>query len=227
MHNKKISVVIRSKNEEKWIQSCLFAVLNQDYPDFEIVLVDNESSDLTLEIANSYGCKILTISERDFNFSRALNMGIQASSGELIAILSGHCIPSHEQWLIRMAIHFKNEEVVAVYGRQEPLPNTSAFDKRDLWITFGLDRKIQKQDYFFHNANSMLRKRVWEKIPFSERINGVEDQDWAKKILKKQKIIIYEPSATVYHHHGIHHNRSEDRATRVVRMIESIQQDLT
>jgi glycosyltransferase involved in cell wall biosynthesis len=227
MQNKKISVIIRTKNEEIWLQSCLFAVFHQDYPDFEIIIVDNDSNDRTLEIASLYECKIVTISDKEFNFSRALNLGIKESTGELIAILSGHCVPFHEQWLSRMSMHFKIKNVVAVYGRQEPLPDTSAFDKRDLWITFGLDRKIQKQDYFFHNANSMIRKKVWEGIPFSELIHGVEDQDWAKKILKNENQIIYEPTATVYHHHGIHHNRSEERATRVVRMIEAIQQDLT
>lgn len=227
MQNKKISIIIRAKDEEKWLNSCLFSVSLQDYPDFEIILVDNESTDRTLEIAKEYGCKTITISDRDFNFSKALNWGVQKSCGELIAIVSGHCIPSHEQWLARMAIHFKKANVGAVYGRQEPLPDTSALDKRDLWVTFGLDRKTQKQDYFFHNANSMFRRKIWEKMPFSEKIHGVEDQDWAKKVLQKGSRIVYEPTAIVYHHHGINHNQSEERATRVVRMIELIQQDLT
>ena len=227
MYNKKISVIVRAKNEEEWLQSCLFAVSHQDYSEFEIILVNNESTDRTPEIALKYGCKIVTISEEDFNFSRALNWGIQASTGDLIAIISGHCVPAHEQWLARMAMHFKKEKIVAVYGRQEPLPDTNASDKRDLWITFGLDRKIQKKDYFFHNANSMIRRSMWEKIPFSEQIHGVEDQDWAKKVLQRGNQIVYEPSASVYHHHGIHHNQNEERATRVVQMIELIQQDLT
>lgn len=107
------------------------------------------------------------------------------------------------------------------------MPDTSASDKRDLWITFGLDRKIQKKDYFFHNANSMIRRNTWEKIPFSEQIHGVEDQDWANKVLQRGNLIVYEPTASVYHHHGIHHNQNEERATRVVQMIELIQKDLT
>ena len=227
MQDKSVSIVIRAKNEEQWLNSCLFAVSHQDYSDYEIILVDNESTDQTVAIAKSYGCKILTISEKDFNFSRAINIGVDAAQGELIAILSGHCVPVNEKWLSRLSMHFRTPEVVAVYGRQEPLPDTTSVDKRDLWITFGLDRKIQKKDYFFHNANSMIRRNVWEQIPFSEKIHGVEDQDWAKKVLKNDNRIIYEPTATVFHHHGIHHNRSEKRATRVVRMIELIQKDLT
>ena len=185
MTNSPVSIIIRAKNEEKWLDSCLFAVSNQDYHNFEIVLVDNESTDHTLEIAERYDCKIVYISDKEFNFSKALNIGIKAARGELIAILSGHCIPADEQWLLRLAMHLKSKDVIATYGRQIPLPDSDAADKRDLWITFGQDRKIQRKDYFFHNANSMIRRETWEKIPFNENIHGVEDQDWAKKVLNQ------------------------------------------
>lgn len=222
-----VSVVIRTRNEARWIGACLFAVRNQDHPPLEIVLVDNESTDDTVAIARRFGCTVLTIPEGEFNFSRALNMGIRASQGELVAILSGHCVPVHEQWISRLAMHFDDDSVVAAYGKQEPLPDSSPYDKRDLWITFGLDRKRQKRDYFFHNANSMIRRRVWEECPFNENIQGVEDQDWAKKILRNGSVIVYEPTAGVFHHHGIHHDRNAERVNRVVRVIELIQQDLT
>lgn len=220
-----ISVIIRTKNEELWLDACLFAVSHQDVGVPEIVLVDNDSTDGTLAIARKYGCRLLHLSDSQFNYSRALNMGIAAASNPYIAILSGHCVPVEEQWLGRMMMHFDDDAVAAVYGRQEPLPDSSPMDKRDLWITFGLERKIQRRDFFFHNANSMIRRAVWDQVPFNENINGVEDQDWAKKILRNGSQIVYEPSARVYHHHGIHHSRSEERAQRVVRMIELIQQD--
>src|SRR5690606_31355512 len=123
------------------------------------------------------------IADAEFNFSRALNRGIEASNGALVAILSGHCVPANEQWLARLAMNLRDPSVVAVYGRQEPLPDSSPFDKRDLWTTFGLDRKTQRRDYFFHNANSMIRRSVWERVRFNERIHGVEDRDWAKRVL--------------------------------------------
>ncbi len=222
-----ISVIIRAKNEEKWLASCLNAVAGQDCPAIEIIVVDNDSTDRSRDIAQRAGATLVTISDRDFNYSRALNQGIRASTGELVAILSGHCIPVNERWLSALAMHFADPEVVAVYGRQEPLPDSRSTDKRDLWTTFGLDRKVQKRDYFFHNANSMIRRRVWEGIPFNEAIHGVEDQDWAKKVLRNGARIIYEPLASVFHHHGIHHGQNEERAARVVRVLQLIQQDLT
>jgi len=222
-----ITVVIRAKNEAKWLKSCLLAVQLQDYGDVEIVLVDNNSEDSTREIGEYFGCTIVDISDEDFNFSRALNIGINAGSKPLVAMVSGHCVPADDQWLVRLAMHFRDPDVVAAYGRQIPLPDSAPSDKRDLWTTFGLDRKIQKRDYFFHNANSMIRRSIWEQVPFNENIHGVEDRDWAKKVLKNGSRIVYEPASRVFHHHGIHHQDSEQRAARVVRVIELIQQDLT
>ena len=44
-----ISIVVRTKNEERWITQCLNAVFSQDYKDFEVIIVDNESNDSTIK----------------------------------------------------------------------------------------------------------------------------------------------------------------------------------
>lgn len=217
-----ISVVIRTKNEERWLRRCLTSVSIQTYRPLEVVLVDNASKDSTVAIAQEFGCRVLFIDDCDFSFGRALNLGIDVAQGELIAILSGHCIPLNEKWLTCLSAAFMGEQVAGVYGRQEPLPESDPFDKRDLWTTFGLERRVQRKDFLFHNANSMIRRRVWEETPFSEDISGVEDRDWAKKVLGKGYSIVYEPSASVYHYHGIHQGRNLERAERVVRVIELI-----
>lgn len=227
MKDEAIGVIIRTKNEARWLGTCLQAIALQDYPMFEMIVVDNESTDATRAIAESYGCRMVEIPDPEFNYSRALNMGIAATEAPLIAIVSGHCVPANEQWLARLAMNLRDPDVVAVYGRQEPLPDSSPFDKRDLWMTFGMERRVQSRDYFFHNANSMIRRSAWEKLLFNENIHGVEDQDWAKKALRDGRRIVYEPHASVFHHHGIHHNQSEERADRQVRIIELIRQDLT
>lgn len=217
-----ISVVIRAKNEARWLRQCLTAVSLQTCGPFEVILVDNASTDGTAAIAKEFGCRILFIDDAHFSFGRALNIGIHAAQGELIAILSGHCIPLNEKWLTCLSAAFVDKQVSGVYGRQEPLPDSDPFDKRDLWTTFGLERRVQKKDFLFHNANSMIRRRVWEETPFNEVISGVEDRDWAKKVLGKGYSIVYEPSASVHHYHGIHQGRNIERAKRVARVIELI-----
>lgn len=217
-----ISLVVRTKNEARWIGRCLTGIAAQSWDDFEILVVDNDSTDATRTIARRFGARVLSISDRDFQYGRALNIGIDAARGDLVGIISGHCIPVHDSWLSTMAAHFVDPEVAGVYGRQVPLPDSDPFDKRDLWTTFGVERRVQRTDFFFHNANSMVRRTAWEELPFDSDINGVEDRDWAKKVLALGYRIVYEPLASVHHHHGIHQGRDERRAARVVRVIEMI-----
>src|SRR3989338_8187347 len=95
---------------------------------------------------------------------------------------------------------------------------TSDSDKRDLALIFGLDRKVQEKDSFFHNANSMIRKKMWLQVPFDETVSNIEDRVWANEILKKGFKIVYDPEASVYHYHGIHQNGDEERCKNVVRI---------
>jgi len=216
-----ISIIIRTKNEERWISLCLKAVFSQEYKDFEVVIVDNKSTDKTLSKLQAFDVKVISIDE--YLPGKALNAGIRSSKGELICCLSGHCIPVNNKWLSNLARNFADTNVAGVYGRQEPMSFTSDFDKRDLLNIFGLDRKVQIKDSFFHNANSMLRRDVWEKIPFDERITNIEDRIWAREVLSKGYKIIYEPEASVYHYHGIHQDNNLERCSNVVRILESLE----
>ena len=215
-----VSIIIRAKNEEEHIGQCLVGVSNQLYINSEIIIVDNESSDRTLEIVQNFDCKIIKISDNEWSFGRALNRGIENSNGNLCAILSGHCIPVNNNWLINLKSHFEETETVGVYGRQIPLFSTNNQDKRDLWNHFGIEQRVQTQDTFFHNANSMIRRAVWERTPFDEEANGLEDRIWAKEVLNGGNKIIYTPHAEVTHHHGLHHSGDEKRAKRIVETIE-------
>lgn len=218
-----VSVIIRTKNEEKWIGSCLESVFNQDYPNFEVIVVDNESTDHTVKKALKYNIKLVTIKE--YRPGLAINIGIRASSGEIVVLLSGHCVPVNNEWLSHLVTDLSQNNVAGVYGRQEPLSFSSALDKRDLAITFGLDKKIQQKDSFFHNANSALRREIWDAFPFDEEVTNIEDRVWGAKVVAAGFNIVYEPLARVYHHHGIHHGRNLERAEKIVRIMEDLHGD--
>jgi|CXWL01.1.fsa_nt_gi glycosyltransferase involved in cell wall biosynthesis len=216
-----ISLIIRTKNEERWITPCLQAVFGQDVKDIEVIVIDNHSTDKTVEKAKRFPVQVLVVD--DYLPGKALNVGFNAAKGEFIVCLSAHCIPVNGQWLSHLLTNFKEKDVAGVYGRQEPMSFSSDFDKRDLLITFGLDRRVQVKDSFFHNANSMIRREVWKKIPFDDQVTNIEDRLWAEKILKAGHKIVYEPLASVYHHHGIHQDRNPERCANVVRILEEHQ----
>ncbi len=216
-----LSVVIRSKNEAKWIGRCLFALSQQRLAEVEPILVDNASTDGTREIAERVGARIVDISDADFTFGRAINVGFEAARHPYVAVLSAHCLPVDELWADYLVAAARLDDGVAgAYGRQEPLPDSSAFDKRDLWLTFRDQRLHQTRDAFFHNANSVVPMAVWREHPFDEGIDGQEDREWGQRMIAQGYSLVYEPHARVYHFHGIHQGRNEDRAARVVQVIE-------
>ncbi len=217
----KASIIIRTKNEEKWIASCLSGILDQSYENWEIILVDNQSIDKTVEKAKQFPLQqIVTIDE--YRPGKALNKGIRLASGKYIVCLSGHCIPVNEYWLENLEKNFDTPEIAGVYGNQEPLSFTPDQDKRDLNIIFGKEHIEKTVDDFFHNANSMIRRDIWQKYPFDEDLTNLEDRAWAQKVLDAGYKTVYEPEASVYHYHGIHHNGDKERAKNHIRILEKL-----
>ena len=226
MSNKpKVSIIIRTKNEERWITTCLDAVFSQNYKDYEIIIVDNKSDDRTLDKVKKFDIqKIVSIDK--YLPGKALNAGIKESKGEYIVCLSSHCIPVNEDWLGTLVNAIEeNTSYAGVYGRQEPMSFSKNADKRDLLLVFGLDRRIHRKDSFFHNANSIIRKELWENIPFDNHTTNIEDRLWAKDVLKQGFNILYEPEASVYHYHGIHQDGNITRLENVVKIIKSTSEE--
>ena len=125
-----VSIVIRTFNEEKFLSECLQAVCSQNYQGpVEILIVDSGSTDRTLEIAGKFNTKIVSISKVDFTFGRSLNQGCIESKGEIIVILSAHCIPINQNWLEFLINPILNETSEYSYGRQLARSGVSKFSE--------------------------------------------------------------------------------------------------
>ena len=219
-----VSIIIRTKNEEKWISSCLSKIFEQNYKKIEVIIVDNNSKDKTVERAKNFPVKIIKINK--FKPGKAINLGVKKAKGKYIVCLSAHCIPINLTWLENLIIDLKSKKVAGVYGRQQPLPYSSDFDKRDLLTVFGIEKKIQKKETFFHNANSAFSKEIWKKFPFDELTTNIEDRIWGQKVINSGYKIIYEPKASVFHWHGIHQDMDPQRCSNVVKILESLDKNL-
>ena len=217
---KKVSIIIRTKNEEQWIEMCLRKIYEQTYKNFEIIIVDNLSKDKTIDKIKKYNCKIVKI--KKFIPGKAINLGVPKSNGEIIVCLSAHCIPVDKNWLKHLILDLNKKNIGAVYGKQLPLPYSSPLDKRDLYNTFGEEKRIQTKDTFFHNANSAFKKKLWNKIKFDEKILHIEDRVWAHDILKLGYKIIYQPKSKVYHWHGINQSLDLKRCEEIVSILENL-----
>lgn len=94
---KKISVIIPAHNEEHYIGNALTALAQQTFPrqDFEIIVVDNASTDRTSEVAKAGGADTILLESRK-GTNQARQTGLENSVGEIVAFLDADCIP--EQW---------------------------------------------------------------------------------------------------------------------------------
>lgn len=187
----KVSIIIRTFNEEKHIGQLLDTIRLQDFNDCEIIVVDSGSTDRTLEIAEKSADKVLQIESRDFTFGYSLNVGCREAAGELLVFVSAHALPANNQWLSKLLRPFDNEKVAMVYGGQIGGPDSKFSEKRDL----------QNMGYP-NNANAAIRKDLWQKRPFDEYLFGLEDIDWAKYATTQDFLVHYEPQAAIYHLHN-------------------------
>lgn len=195
------SVVLRTSNEGMSLRRLLPALRLQDFQDFELVLVDSASADDTRAVAETYGARIVTIAPVEFTYGRALNLGCEAARGEFCVIVSAHCLPANDQWLTRLLRGFRDPGVGGTYGRQLPAPTALPYEERNFLLGFPPEHRRQTSHYFFHNANSAVRRDVWGQVRFDERLPGLEDRDWARRALAVGYEIVYEPLAMVYHWH--------------------------
>ncbi|MEO9971926.1 MAG: glycosyltransferase family 2 protein [Hyphomonadaceae bacterium] len=198
-----VSIIFRALNEEKWFADALRACQDQVLPDkdVEIILVDSGSTDRTLEIAQSFGCKIVHIKKEDFTFGRSLNYGCQSASGDYLVFISAHCVPSHTNWLKNLIAPLENGTVDYVYGRQVG-HDVSRFSEHQIFAQyFPQADKLPQDGHFINNANSAILASVWADEPFNETVTGLEDMMLAKELSSQGKRIGYVADAPVVHIH--------------------------
>ncbi len=98
----RISVIVCSYNGASTLDNCLASLVELNYPDYEIVLVDDGSTDRTPEIAAKYASRIVSIRQKNMGLSYARNVGARAASGEVIAYTDGDCMADPD-WLYFLA----------------------------------------------------------------------------------------------------------------------------
>lgn len=198
----KASIVIRSFNEERWLPDVFSAIERQQFRDFEVLLVDSGSVDRSREIGAAHGARIVRLRPEDFTFGHALNFGIKEARGQIVVMLSAHAIPVDEHWLGRLLAPFEHPDTAMVFGGQRGHSLSKFSEARDFERVFP-SKPIEMDDdhVFCNNANSAIRRDLWELHPFDEGLPGLEDAEWAKYWIPQGKRVWYEPAATVYHVH--------------------------
>jgi threonine dehydrogenase-like Zn-dependent dehydrogenase/GT2 family glycosyltransferase len=196
------SIVVRAFNEERHLGRLLERLAAQTVRSHEVIVVDSGSFDRTRQIAVHQGARLLEVASEDFTFGYSLNVGVRAARAPLVAIVSAHTEPLGRQWLEGLLAPFADASVAMAYGRQVGAPQSKLSEALDFERTYkGLCRFIMPDGVFANNANSAIRRALWEQHQFDERLPGLEDIAWAKHWLERGLHVVYEPDAAIAHIH--------------------------
>jgi glycosyltransferase involved in cell wall biosynthesis len=194
-------VVIRCCNEGAHLGKLLTGIMNQTLDNVEIIVVDSGSTDETLEVAAQFPTKILHIEPERFSFGRSLNLGCEVATAEFIVFASAHVYPVYDTWLENLLTPFENCQVALSYGRQVG-NELSAYSERQVMAKWFPETSIVLQDHpFCNNANAAIRADLFRKYRYNEDLTGLEDLDWAKRVLADGHRLSYRADAEVVHVH--------------------------
>ena len=192
MNNIEVSIIIRTLNEARYLPQLLEAIHAQ-HSEFrsEVIVVDSGSTDGTVEIASSHGCKIVKIEKKQFSFGRSLNLGCEASNGRFLVFISGHCVPCHGSWLQRLVTPLADGVVAYTYGRQLGGEETYWTEHRIFAKFYPQQSTIPQSGIYCNNANSAILKSVWANHKFDDNLTGLEDMHMAQRIVADGEKIGY------------------------------------
>lgn len=221
MQNDPVSVIIRTKNEERWIGHAIQSVLNNlNKP--EIIIVDNNSTDETLSIIrlfvqdkllgdkkNKNYTNIKIINIKDYTPGKSLNDGVKFATKKYVLILSAHC--QLQKIDLKKHINDLNRHE-CIFGNQNPVFQGKNVVKRYLWSHFQ-DKEIinmyseSEKRYFLHNALAFYKRKTLINYRFNEQLVAKEDRYWVNNIIsKKKKKILYDPKLSALHHYTLNGN---------------------
>jgi len=185
-----VSVVIPAHNEERYLGACLQALQVQSYPrtQFEVIVVDNASTDATPEIARQFGAMVVT--EPRMGIGRARQRGAKAAQGEILASTDADTIVPPD-WLERIAPAFQRDhELGAVFGPFRYGDGT-AFEKVFLWYLYlGLMMALHALGVscFSGNNYAVRREAFWKAGGCNVSLPAGEDVDLSWRLSTVTKV---------------------------------------
>jgi len=203
----KVSVIVPCYNSKRAIARALGSLEKQTFKDFETIVVDDASTDGSLEIINSFGVKVIGL-KKNSGVSFCRNRAVEAASGNLLLFMDADCW-AEPNWVKKMVDAVRRPEVDAVAGKIK-IPNSTAFGNAVAELGFpgggnaGFENMWPVSDDGFtahaSSCNLGLKKEMFEKIRgFDEELRRGQDAFLSFVLSKNNVKIKYVPEAIVFH----------------------------
>lgn len=199
------SVVILTRNRAKSLTIALAAVRAQDYPSYEVIVVDNGSSDITPQVIAAYGaCRVYVPSRYGIGYCR--NRGVREAKGEVIAFLDDDCVPVRG-WLSALVQKMLADPQIGLLGGTVINVGFEGAKTNKGRTRLGSNGTLSftadpEQAEFFGNANLALRRAAVDVVGnYDPFFNTMEEIDISTRMRKHGYRVTYMAAAVVEHHH--------------------------
>jgi GT2 family glycosyltransferase len=197
----RISVVVCSYNGESTIAECCDRLQRLDYPDFEVIVVDDGSTDRTSAIANKDGFKM--IRTPNMGLAAARNLGLEAATGEIVAYIDDDAYPDRD-WLKYLALTFLTTDCAGAGGPNIPPPDDGKIADCVANAPGGPIHVLvsDKEAEHIPGCNMAFRKECLEAIGgFDPQFTAAgDDVDVCWRIQDRGWWLAFSASAMVWHH---------------------------
>lgn len=186
-----ISIIIPCYNSENTLDDCLKAVYSSSYKNFEVILIDDGSTDSSISIAKNYPVKIIRLKQRS-GPARVRNVGVEHAKGEIIVFIDSDVIIEQES-LNKIVDDFrKNDYIVAVNGLYSKTPANKGLFPSYLALQkyYNFSRSGK---YFSHLATAFcaIKKNIFVKHKgFNPKNKEMEDYELGFRITRRDKILL-------------------------------------
>jgi rhamnosyltransferase len=203
MNDPRISIILRSYNEGWALRETLPALITQNYTNWELIVVDSGSTDGSVDLIRKMQPKhFIQIESRDYNPSRVMNNGMCLAESAYCIFLNADATPQGNNWLRPLATALFDYKTAAVFGRQIPRPDCRAAFVCDYERCFGPNRESAHWKHFFSMVSSGVRKDVWAKRGFLEKLQYAEDYEYTLWCKQRGYHVFYCEDSLVMHSHN-------------------------
>jgi glycosyltransferase involved in cell wall biosynthesis len=197
----RISVVVCAHNGDQLIEKCLTSLRSCGYPDLEVIVCDDGSTDRTLEIARSFRCLVLELPRLGLGAAR--NAGLAAATGEIVAFIDADAF-CHPDWPYYLAISLEDDGVVATGGPNLPVSG-AALVERAVSRSPGAPMEVLLADdraEHVPGCNMAFRREALREVGGFDTVFTAagDDVDVCWRLLDRGYVIGFAPAAQVRHH---------------------------
>lgn len=204
-HSGTVSVVIPAYNQSQFLGEAIRSVITQDYPDTEIIVVDDGSTDETPLVAAQFGERVRYIRQRNGGLSAARNTGIRAARGEYIALLD-----ADDFWqpgfLPEVVRHLDNNHRLGAVHTGQKFVDRQGKPLYQYGVETVPDHRLYDRllDGEFFGADSVLvRRECFDRVGlFDEELRGSEDWDMWLRVSREFRFAGIPKPLLNYRMHG-------------------------